>query len=276
MPRRRPSTHASCRGFCAAAGCWGLTCQLYGLRSERNWGIGDFEDLARLAEIVGARAATFSASTRCMRSTRPIRSAAALFALQPALPQRALYRARHRAGVRPHRAAPPRCAAPQRPGQLWRGRARKFAALEAMFQVFEARPAGSPRPSRRSDTEAARRWSATACSRRCTSITPARHGGTGRKISSRPTAPRVSRFRASHAGRIEFFAWLQWLADRQLKMAQSRAEAAGMRIGLYLDMAVGVAPDGAMAWADPEPDGARRPYRRAARCLQCARARTGG
>ncbi|HUF45856.1 MAG TPA: 4-alpha-glucanotransferase, partial [Aestuariivirgaceae bacterium] len=61
----------------------------------------------------------------------------------------------------------------------------------------------------------------------------------------------VSRYRTSLAHRTGFFAWLQWLADRQLKQAQARARAAGMRIGLYLDMAVGVAPDGAMAWADP-------------------------
>src|SRR5690606_1078713 len=38
---------------------WGVACQLYELRSPRNAGIGDFEDLAILAEMVAAAGADF-------------------------------------------------------------------------------------------------------------------------------------------------------------------------------------------------------------------------
>jgi 4-alpha-glucanotransferase len=47
-----------------------------------------------------------------------------------------------------------------------------------------------------------------------------------------------------------FHCFLQWVAERQLSRAQDRARAAGMRIGLYLDFAVGVAPDGSATWSD--------------------------
>src|SRR4051794_4069517 len=65
-----------------------------------------------------------------------------------------------------------------------------------------------------------------------------------------PRAEAGRDFAAREQERITFHCWLQWLADRQLAEAQERARNAGMRIGLYLDLAVGVAPDGSATWSD--------------------------
>jgi 4-alpha-glucanotransferase len=62
----------------------------------------------------------------------------------------------------------------------------------------------------------------------------------------------VAGFSADNPSRVLFHQWLQWLASEQLATVQRRARAAGMRIGLYLDLAVGVAPDGSATWADPD------------------------
>jgi len=48
---------------------------------------------------------------------------------------------------------------------------------------------------------------------------------------------------------FEFALFCQWLADRQLGRAAGRAKAGGLEIGLYRDLAVGAAPDGAESWA---------------------------
>jgi 4-alpha-glucanotransferase len=47
----------------------------------------------------------------------------------------------------------------------------------------------------------------------------------------------------------DFHAWLQWLVDEQLAAAQEAALAAGMSLGVLHDLAVGVHPGGADAWA---------------------------
>ncbi|HUO92872.1 MAG TPA: 4-alpha-glucanotransferase [Rhizomicrobium sp.] len=48
---------------------------------------------------------------------------------------------------------------------------------------------------------------------------------------------------------IRFQLYLQWRADTALGAAQKRARDAGMAIGLIADMAVGVAPNGSLAWS---------------------------
>ncbi|MCG6942333.1 MAG: malto-oligosyltrehalose synthase [Thiohalocapsa sp.] len=66
-----------------------------------------------------------------------------------------------------------------------------------------------------------------------------------------PESPAVRDFAREHAERVEFFAWLQWLARRQLDAVAARCKALGMVHGLCLDLAVGAAPDGADRWEAP-------------------------
>jgi catechol 2,3-dioxygenase-like lactoylglutathione lyase family enzyme len=59
----------------------------------------------------------------------------------------------------------------------------------------------------------------------------------------------VSTFREEATEEVDFFAWLQWVADEQLGAAQARATRGGMGLGVVHDLAVGVHPRGADAWA---------------------------
>ncbi len=66
---------------------------------------------------------------------------------------------------------------------------------------------------------------------------------------ARPDSPEVAAFRADHADLVDFHMWLQWLLDEQLGHVQATARASGMAIGVMHDLAVGVHPEGADAWA---------------------------
>ncbi|HEX6013633.1 MAG TPA: 4-alpha-glucanotransferase, partial [Geminicoccaceae bacterium] len=68
----------------------------------------------------------------------------------------------------------------------------------------------------------------------------------------KPDDPAVVAFAREREHRVAFFAWLQWLADEQLAGVQARAEGAGMRLGLYRDLAVGVNPAGSLGWSRPD------------------------
>jgi 4-alpha-glucanotransferase len=54
------------------------------------------------------------------------------------------------------------------------------------------------------------------------------------------------------ATRVDYHRWLQFETDRQLGEACGAARDAGMRIGLYQDLAIGTAPSGADTWVFPE------------------------
>src|SRR5471030_2620484 len=64
-------------------------------------------------------------------------------------------------------------------------------------------------------------------------------------------SPDVDEFCQRYADEIEFYLWLQWLAHVQFSDCYQTSVALGMPLGLYRDLAVGVAEGGAETWSDP-------------------------
>ncbi|GEA50658.1 4-alpha-glucanotransferase [Vibrio inusitatus NBRC 102082] len=58
------------------------------------------------------------------------------------------------------------------------------------------------------------------------------------------------KFIKDHKDLVELYMYLQWIADTQINEAQALAEEKGMTLGLYRDLAVGVADSGSETWAD--------------------------
>ena len=64
-------------------------------------------------------------------------------------------------------------------------------------------------------------------------------------------SPQVSAMRPDDPD-VAFHIFVQWLADRSMAAAQSRALSAGMSIGLIADLAVGMDGAGSHAWSRPD------------------------
>jgi (1->4)-alpha-D-glucan 1-alpha-D-glucosylmutase len=67
-----------------------------------------------------------------------------------------------------------------------------------------------------------------------------------------PRGEAVADFAREHEDRVGFRAWLQWQAEQQLEAAQQQARQAGMGLGLYRDLAVGVNEGGSETWTEPD------------------------
>lgn len=220
---------------------WGLGAHVYALRSNRNWGIGDFGDLKALVQQAGPAGASFVA-------VNPFH------ALSPGRPEHASpYSPSSRLFLNPLYVALD--AAPHTLDELrrspfvdytrvWSAKGKaledlaKRSAAAADFDAF-CRREGDPLHNFATFMALGEKLEAAPSSWRAW---PARY--------AKPDSAAVKRFAAEHANRVQFHKYLQFLADRQLGAVASDTQTRGMSIGLIRDLALGVDPDGADAWAD--------------------------
>ncbi|NJC23765.1 4-alpha-glucanotransferase [Arthrobacter pigmenti] len=229
---------------------WGLMAQLYSVRSRSSWGVGDLDDLAQLAEVAADKGAGFVLinplhaaepkppveASPYLPSTR--RFFNPLYLRVENIPEfdglanpeavRALAAQFQQANLNAeHIDRDPSYAA-------------KLEALELVFAVPRALERQEAFQRFRAEAgpglESFALWSALA------ETLPE-----GAREWSDPEFLQTQRPGLSN--RIEFYEWLQWLCDEQLEAAQHAALKAGMNLGIMHDLAVGVHPAGADAWA---------------------------
>jgi len=255
-------------GLQPGARSWGVTTQLYWLRSGRNWGIGDFTDLAELSR----RAAGFGAATIGLNPLH------ALFAAEPRhispySPSSRVYLdylyidVTAVPGFADGAAAPAALAAAQASELVDYAAvaALKRPVLEALFRRFRSRDLGSDGRARTPFGEAYLAFQRDGGAALAAFATfealheqfMQREGGgfswhEWPAAMRDPNSPEVRAFAAKRRERVEFFQWLQWEADRQLAAAAEAGRRSGLALGLYRDLAVGVDPHGSEAWADQQ------------------------
>ncbi|RYY99782.1 MAG: 4-alpha-glucanotransferase, partial [Comamonadaceae bacterium] len=67
-----------------------------------------------------------------------------------------------------------------------------------------------------------------------------------------PQGAAVQAFAQEHANDVQFRFWLQWLCELQIESCQRYATTRGMGIGLYCDLAVGLNGGGSETWTESE------------------------
>jgi 4-alpha-glucanotransferase len=252
------------------AGCpRGIAAQLYLLRSDQNWGIGDFADLTTLLQLCAERgcdviglnplhqmildspeqASPYSPLTRLYLNV--------LYIAVPEAPGYSSSEAiRELVGSAEFQARLAACRA--EPNVDYSGVVSlKLQALRILHAAFDK---GTSEDRQRFENF---RKDKGVSLRRASVFQALRQHFAGQDRAPadwhnwaaeyrNASSGTVERFAQEHSDEINFLEWLQWVADAQLGSAAQAAEKAGMAIGLYRDLAVGCDRWGAETWANPD------------------------
>nr|WP_269204480.1 4-alpha-glucanotransferase [Motilibacter deserti] len=237
---------------------WGFTSQLYATRSRASWGLGDLGDLRELATWSGRQGAGFVL-------VNPLHAAEPVAPMEPSpylpatrrffnpvylrvedvpelasAPQRVQDLVRRLAGEQQQANTSPE---PIDRDAVW---AAKSEALTALHEVARSAERDAAYAAFREQEGEGLVDFATWCA--ISEEQRAAWQDWPEELRD-PRSPAVAELREKLATRVDYFCWLQWLLDEQLSVAQEAARSAGMALGIMHDLAVGVHPSSADAWA---------------------------
>lgn len=252
---------------------WGPAVQLYALRSERNWGIGDFGDLARLieqwaglgADIIGvnplhalfphnpAHASPYSPSSRLQLNVLYLEVEAIDDFRECEEAQRLVRSAAFQARLTRLRESP----LVDYPGVA----AAKLEILGKLYVHFRERHLGANGPRARAFREFQKKGGAALRIHALFDALQAHFHAGDAAVWGWPAWPpacrdhtnaEVARLGDTFPERVEYHEYLQWQTRLQLARLGERCIKHGLAVGLYLDLAISVDSAGSDAWSHRE------------------------
>ncbi len=251
---------------------WGVSVQLYGVRNKANWGVGDFSDLKHLLKQIKQQGGDFV-------GLNPIH------ALYPMMPNNASpYSPSSRQWLNIiyiDVAAVPEFMASEAAQMLFNSRlfqdklayARcvddvdyalvhelKLSTLKLAYQTFKHDIENNSQRGQAFQRFVADKGDALMQQ----AVFDALHESLLKQDANAwgwPAWPEalqdyhsreVFEWHEQHPDEVQFWAYLQWLADEQLTQADELAQSLAMEIGIYRDLAVGVASGGSEIWANKQ------------------------
>ena len=246
---------------------FGLVANLYTVRSDRNWGVGDFTDLKQLVQWCGEIHGGFV-------GVNPLHALANQGPdISPYSPVSRLFRNPLYIDVEavPELHVAPAVAAridhPEFEGELSALRedphvryeqvmALKMPILEELHRVFVERERGAATARAKAYEEFVRDQD-PELSRFATFVAIAEVQKSWNwcewpEALQDANGEAVRQFQREHETRIDLHRWIQFELDRQLGGVAEAARKARLPIGLYQDLAIGTSPTGADSWSQPQ------------------------
>ncbi|OLF74341.1 4-alpha-glucanotransferase [Alteromonas sp. W12] len=251
---------------------WGLSVQLYCVRSEKNWGIGDFSDLALLIEKAAGVGADFI-------GLNPIH------ALYPANPNACSpYGPSSRrwlnylyidvTAIDGYDDASVQTVVNSDEFKATLEHARnvehvdyeavahvKLAALKTVFDVYDAKYLRKSTKQNKAFKAFVEAGGESLDMLAVYDALQSHLKAEGKDSWGWPVFPQeykdyynpaVAKFKSTNEQDVKFYLFLQWIAAQQLELASNKATDAGMTIGLYRDLAVGVSEGSAEIWGNKD------------------------
>ncbi len=236
---------------------FGFAVQLYSVKSQRNWGVGDFSDLENMIDLLADSGGDVIGLNPLSVLLHDYPEAASPYASISRLFLNPIYIDVEKVPFYETSDKDETAVNAAREKETIDYTAVYNAKITALQNIFE-------RVKQNATSEYAKEFQAfkkadsgelnrlavfqALCHARC--IADEKNAKKIQELLSSALGSDVEKFAHKHAAEIDFFKFLQFEADRQLRLVEKKIKDRNLAIGLYRDLPVGVSKDSAEVWSD--------------------------